>query len=186
MPPLVGSDLVLVALGANVAGLFGAPRETLGWVVRALSRPDVRVIAHSRLYVSRAVGIGSAPDFLNAVLAIDTSLPPARLLRLFKDLERRAGRRFCRVSGPRPLDLDLIAYRGWVVGRPHRRRSRGSLILPHPEAANRRFVLEPLAEIAPHWRNPRTGEPIGQRLARLPRAPGTLWPALDFVPDPCQ
>jgi len=173
-------------LGANVAGEIGTPRETLDWAVLALAQRDIRVIARSRLYVSRAVGLGSAPDFLNAVVAIDTSLPPAMLLRLFKDLERQAGRRFHRAFGPRPLDLDIIDYRGRVLGRPHRRRLRGSLILPHPEAANRRFVLEPLAEIAPHWRNPRTGQSIGQRLARLPREPGALRPTLDFVPDPCQ
>jgi 2-amino-4-hydroxy-6-hydroxymethyldihydropteridine diphosphokinase len=165
---------------------MGTPRQTLEWVIGALAEQRVYVVAQSRLYVSRAVGLGGAPDFLNAVAAIDTSLSPAMLLRLFKALERRAGRRFCRASGPRPLDLDIIDYRGWVLGRPHRRRIRGSLILPHPEAANRRFVLEPLAEVAPHWRHPRTGQAVGQRLTRLLRAPRSLRPALDFVPDPCQ
>ena len=118
----------------------------------------ITVVRQSSLYVTTPIGGGRQPPFLNAVLILRTPHPPARLIRLFKVLEREAGRRKGRLDGPRPLDIDLIDHAGRVVGWPARRTRahyrRPFLVLPHPEMHRRRFVLVPLAEIAPGWRHP--------------------------------
>lgn len=179
------ASLFAVAIGANLPGNVGTPRATMRWALVELAARGIRTIAVSHVYETRAVGIGRQPMFCNGALLVETALPPAAVLRVFKVLERLAGRRFCRGAGGRPLDMDIIACRGQVVGRATRRRDRGLLILPHPEATRRRFVLEPLAEVAPNWIDPRSGATIRQLLARLPCEPGSLRRALDFVGDPC-
>lgn len=171
----------LIALGANVEGAWGRPVETLRLVVRVLVRSGIRIIAASGIYTTAPVGSVRQPRFVNAVLLADCPLPPARTLALFKRLERAAGRRPSRGRGARPLDLDLVDAGGRIVGRPGRHREPGRLLLPHPEAHRRRFVLEPLLEVAPHWVHAPTGI-TGRRLAaRLPRRPGDLRPTLDSL-----
>jgi 2-amino-4-hydroxy-6-hydroxymethyldihydropteridine diphosphokinase len=180
------SRQILIAMGANVAGRWGSPRQTLARTVQELETCSVVPLAGSAVYRTTAVGIGRQPDFLNAVILVETQRPPADLLRLFKQLERLAGRRFCRGSGSRPLDLDIIAYRGQRIGRPIQRRDRGLLIVPHPEAAKRAFVLRPVADVAPHWSDRALGGTLRARLARLPQPPGAMSRSLDFVVDPCE
>jgi 2-amino-4-hydroxy-6-hydroxymethyldihydropteridine diphosphokinase len=94
------------------------------------------------------------------------------MLRLLKRIERRAGRRLGRRWGPRPLDIDILDYRGTRIGWPPRRREPGRLILPHPEMHRRVFVLVPLLEIAPHWRHPILG--LGARALLSHLAPAKV------------
>lgn len=101
--------------------------------------------------------------FANAVAIVRTGCPPGALIARLKRLERAAGRRSARPSGPRPLDLDILDYHGLVRGDPDAvypagRRSGMPLVLPHPRLHERPFVLAPLAEIAPGWRHPLTRE----------------------------
>jgi 2-amino-4-hydroxy-6-hydroxymethyldihydropteridine diphosphokinase len=94
--------------------------------------------------------------------------PPRNIIRLFKTLERAAGRRpRCR-NAPRPLDLDLLSYGSLVVNWPPP-RPRPALVLPHPLLAERPFVLAPLADIAPDWRHPVFGLTARALLARRGR-----------------
>ncbi len=183
--PALQCRQILIAMGANVAGRWGLPRQTLARTLYELAKRGVVPSAGSAIYRTAAVGIGRQPDFLNAVILVETQRPPADLLRLFKQLERLAGRRFCRGSGSRPLDLDILAYRGQRIGRPIRRRDRGLLIVPHPEAAKRAFVLRPVADVAPHWHERALGGTLRARLARLAQPPGAMSRSLDFILDPC-
>lgn len=129
-----------LGLGANL----GNPREQLRWAVAALDgEPGLAVAGVASLYGSRPVGVTDQPDFLNTVVAVDTTLSPAALLDRILDLERRAGRVRLRRWGPRTLDIDLLWYGGLVIHRPPR------LVVPHPRAAERAFVLIPWAELAP-------------------------------------
>jgi 2-amino-4-hydroxy-6-hydroxymethyldihydropteridine diphosphokinase len=109
-------------------------------------------------------------SYYNAVLAVECPLPPAALLRLAKGIERAAGRRRGRLWGPRPLDIDLIDYKGFSLGKAGRIRVPGQLILPHPELHKRTFVLAPLAEALPSWRHPRLGLSAANLVKRLPLA----------------
>lgn len=113
--------------------------------------PETRMRAASRLYRSSPWGLEDQPDFVNAVAALDTRLPPEALLAELQTLEKQAGRvRDGARWGPRVLDLDLLLYGDRVSDDPH-------LTLPHPRMHERAFVLVPLLEIAPGARIPGRG-----------------------------
>ncbi len=154
---------ILIALGANTPGRWGSPVAALERAVAELGRAGVRVRALSRIYVTAPVGRAGQPDFVNAVVAASTGLEPPRLLRLLKRLERRAGRRPGPRNGPRPLDLDIVDHGGRIAGWRRLGRRPGALILPHPEAHRRTFVLMPLLDVAPDWIHPALRTP-GRRL----------------------
>ena len=179
---------MLLGLGANISGAWGTPTQTLLRALDELGQLGLQPLYRSRLYRTKPVGPGRQPPYLNAVVMSQASLPPMALLRGLKGLEKRAGRRGGRRWGPRPLDLDILDYGGRRLGWPPAgRRRRGGLILPHPEAHRRAFVLLPLAEIAPHWRHPVLGL-SAQALLRRVRTAGRATGAqpLDFAPSPCQ
>ena len=160
----------LLAFGANISGSWGAPRATLARAMDELSQAGVRALRFSRMFSTRAVGPGLQHRHLNSVVLVDTQLSAAGLLRLLKQIERRAGRRPGRRWGPRVLDIDILDYGGRRVGWPPRRREPRRLILPHPELHTRAFVLVPLLDVAPHWRHPVLGPPVRRLLAQLTSA----------------
>ncbi|MBU1360382.1 MAG: 2-amino-4-hydroxy-6-hydroxymethyldihydropteridine diphosphokinase [Gammaproteobacteria bacterium] len=146
-----------VAIGANL----GDARAAVAGAMTALNGlPHTRVTARSSLYRSAPVD-ASGPDFVNAVVEIDTALAPERLLAELHRLEADAGRTRPARNAPRTLDLDLLAVDGVSV-------ESTSLTLPHPRMTERAFVLVPLAEIAPDRVTPeQLGRVSGQALERL-------------------
>jgi 2-amino-4-hydroxy-6-hydroxymethyldihydropteridine diphosphokinase len=162
--------MILIALGSNIAGRWGAPREA---VLRALeTMPDhaIDVVAASSLWETKPFGVTDQPNFVNAVGHVETSLPPEDLMQTLHDIERQAGRERKLRWGPRTLDLDLIDYNGMIL-QPEK-GSANQLILPHPGIAERDFVLGPLLEVAPDWMHPLTQESATlsfQKLSRLNR-----------------
>jgi 2-amino-4-hydroxy-6-hydroxymethyldihydropteridine diphosphokinase len=166
-----GSNCLFLGLGANIAGRWGSPEETLVRALGALAQAGLDPLACSGLFLTKPVGGGRQPAFLNAVIRTRTSLAPLSLLRLLKGLERQAGRRPGRRWGPRPLDIDILDYGGRRLGRPGAKRQPGRLLLPHPELHRRAFVLVPLAAIAPRWHHPVLGASASALLHHLgPRA----------------
>ena len=159
--------MILIALGANLAGPLGSPVLTLRQVPQQLAAHDITVARASGLYETAPIGPATQGRYLNAVVAVKTALMPARLLAVLKAAELEAGRRPARRWSARPLDLDLIAYHRLVAGWPRpdlptvdipRPAIRGELIVPHPSLHLRPFVVGPLLEIAPLWHHPLTGE----------------------------
>jgi len=129
---------VYVAIGANL----GDARAAVLHAMTSLdAMPETRVVARSSLYRSAPVE-AAGPDFINAVVELESGLEPEPLLRELQRLELGAGRERPYRNAPRTLDLDLL-YHGDVV------MATESLTLPHPRIAERAFVLLPLAEIAP-------------------------------------
>jgi 2-amino-4-hydroxy-6-hydroxymethyldihydropteridine diphosphokinase len=151
---------VVIGLGSNYGGAWGTPAETIAQALGEMRRLRINVTAVSPLYVTAAVGTARQPPYVNAVALLDTALPPEALLRALKAIERRSGRRGGgRPWGPRTLDIDVIDYGGrvrlWRQGRPaFAEAGARPLILPHPLAHLRPFVLRPLLDIAPNWRHP--------------------------------
>ena len=156
---LPAAGKVLVGLGANCPGAWGTPAETIAQALGEIERRNIAVLAVSPFYQTAAVGSARQPPYVNAVALLDTTLPPEALLRVVKEIERRSGRRGGRPWGPRSLDIDIVDYGGlvrhWRGGLPlFQRAGARPLILPHPLAHQRPFVLKPLLDIAPDWRHP--------------------------------
>lgn len=151
-----------LGLGANL----GDRRACLGAAVRELAAaPDIRVTAVSGLWESAYVGPGEQAPYLNACVEIETHLTPPALLGLCKTLERAHGRAPDTHLAPRPLDLDVLLYGDL-------RQADAEPLLPHPRLAERAFVLEPLAEIAPRRRLPDSGQTVTAACAKIRRAGG--------------
>lgn len=164
-------NVALLAVGANIAGLWGSPRATLTRVCRELEAAGVEIVRSSNVYRTAPVGGDWQPAYLNRVLMVRCELAPSALLRLLKRMERQAGRRPAARMSPRPLDLDIIDYGGRRIGRPAL-AGRAGLVLPHPEMYKRAFVLRPLIDVAPKWQHPvllRGGKALLARLNPLVR-----------------
>ena len=155
IPP---DDAVIVALGSNRPGRFGSPAETVERAIQALGDHNIKVLARSSLWRSRAWPDPASGDFINAVAAVDSPLGPKALLATLHWIEQEFGRTRLVPNAPRTLDLDLIAY--------GRTASAEEPLLPHPRAAERRFVMGPLAEILPDWRHPVSEERAAKLLER--------------------
>ena len=136
-----------VALGANL----GEPVAHLRAAVADLDAlPGTRVVARSSLYRSAPVGLVDQPDFINAVVAVDTALEALPLLRTLLAIEARHGRVRSVPNAPRTLDLDLLMHGDTIM-------AGAELTLPHPRMHERAFVLLPLLEIAPDVQLPGLG-----------------------------
>ena len=178
---------LLLGLGGNVAGRWGAPGETLLRACRELEQAGVSIVRASSGYSTKPVGDTPQPRYLNAVVLAKAYIAPGTLLRLLKRIERTAGRQTARAMTSRPLDLDILDYGGRRIGRPARRRQRGRLILPHPEMHKRAFVLVPLLEVAPAWRHPRSGRSVKALLTQLtPDARANVRQTLDSATNTCE
>jgi 2-amino-4-hydroxy-6-hydroxymethyldihydropteridine diphosphokinase len=159
---LPGPGDVLIALGANCPGPWGTPEETLERALAALEQEGIIVAARSPFYETAPIGQTRQHPYVNAVARVATAKPPAALLRVLKQIERRAGRRGGRPWGSRTLDLDIVDYKGlvqnWRLRRHYSPRGRRRpLVLPHPRIQDRPFVLRPLLDVAPRWRHPALG-----------------------------
>jgi 2-amino-4-hydroxy-6-hydroxymethyldihydropteridine diphosphokinase len=140
-------DAVLIALGSNLAGSFPSSRALLEAALDGFAAAGLVVVKRSSWWRSASWPDPAQPDYLNALAIVETRLDPRETLAALRTIEAAFGRRRDAPNAPRTLDLDLIAH-GRVV------LDGNGLILPHPRAAERLFVIGPLAEIAPQWRHP--------------------------------
>ena len=153
-------DRVAIALGSNV----GDRRAHLDYAVTAL-RALLTNVAVPRYYDTVPVGVsGPQAMFLNAAVG-ETTLAPRALLEALLAIEQERGRERPYLNAPRTLDLDLILAGNVVVDEP-------GLVLPHPRFRERRFVLEPLAAVAPELRDPVSGRTVAELLAAAAAAAG--------------
>jgi 2-amino-4-hydroxy-6-hydroxymethyldihydropteridine diphosphokinase len=154
--------MILIGIGSNLAApRFDSPQDTASAAVAQLPTIGVAVVRSSRWYLSQPVPPSDQPWYVNAVALVETPLAPAALLAALLALEARFGRTRGAPNAARTLDLDLLDYDGGQSADPR-------LTLPHPRLHERRFVLAPLAEIAPHWQHPRLAMSASELLHRLP------------------
>jgi 2-amino-4-hydroxy-6-hydroxymethyldihydropteridine diphosphokinase len=171
---------ILVGLGANCPGPWGTPSEAIAQALSEIERAHVKVVAVSPVYETEAVGNARQPAYVNAVAVLATSLSPEALLRVLKAIEHRSGRRGGRPWGPRTLDIDIIDYNGLVRHWQGRapdfwRAGPRPLVLPHPLAHERPFVLRPLLDVAANWRHPVLQKTASELLRAMPKAgPGRV------------
>jgi 2-amino-4-hydroxy-6-hydroxymethyldihydropteridine diphosphokinase len=156
-------ETAYIALGSNLAGPAGTPRQTLNAAIHKLSELGA-VLCQSSFYETEPVGYAEQPNFLNAAVALQTHLEPGALLERLLAIERVFGRDRSQAlrNGPRTLDLDLLLYGDRVIATE-------TLQLPHPRMTERAFVLLPLAEIAPDRIHPQFKRTVSQLKQDLSR-----------------
>jgi 2-amino-4-hydroxy-6-hydroxymethyldihydropteridine diphosphokinase len=142
--------IVVLALGANVPQAQRSILESLNSAIKRLQKYKLIIASQSSWWESIAWPNPLDPSYINGVVLVETQYSPLQLLHTLQQVEREFGRERSIPNAPRTLDLDLIAFGREVLTTPE-------LILPHPRAAERLFVMGPLAEIAPDWRHPVTG-----------------------------
>lgn len=143
-----------LGLGSNVGDREANLREAL----ERLHTAGIHVARRSSLYETEPQDVRDQPWFLNAVIKVETELFPRQLLGCLQNIEREMGRRRVTPKGPRNIDIDILFYGRSVIDAPE-------LQVPHPRIAERRFVLEPLSEIAPEFRHPVIGKTAREMLA---------------------
>ena len=147
-----------LSLGSNL----GNRDENLERGLEALQYKDIRVIAKSSQYETEPQDVIEQPWFLNMVVECETRCFPLQLLGVLQSIERELGRvRAGAVRrGPRVIDIDILLFGNAVLDTPR-------LTIPHPRLLKRRFVLEPLLEIAPYLKHPETREPLSKFLVQV-------------------
>jgi 2-amino-4-hydroxy-6-hydroxymethyldihydropteridine diphosphokinase len=160
---------IFIGAGANLAHPdYGCPRATLEAALRDLGRREVQIHRISPWYRSAPVPASDQPWYVNTVAEVRTDLTADGLLAALHAVEQAFGRVRTVANAARAIDLDLLDFRGEIaVGEP------GRANLPHPRMAGRAFVLMPLADLAPRWRYPVTGERIDALLRALPPGQST-------------
>lgn len=148
--------IAYLSLGSNL----GDRRANLSGAIERLNSPELRVLRESSIYETEPRDVRDQPWFLNQVVEVETSLFPRQLLDRLLKIERAMGRRRTVPKGPRLIDLDILLFGKAAVSTPE-------LEIPHPRIGERRFVLEPLAELAPDLRHPQTGATIREMLAKV-------------------
>lgn len=136
-------DFIVLSLGTNV----GDRESNLDQARHLLEMRGVEIMKVSSLYETEPYGIADQDDFLNQVLLVHANLTADEVLATCLGIEQEMGRVRAEKNGPRIIDIDLLFYKNVILEKEH-------LILPHKGIATRRFVLEPLAEIAGHQTHP--------------------------------
>jgi 2-amino-4-hydroxy-6-hydroxymethyldihydropteridine diphosphokinase len=149
--------IIFLSLGSNV----GDREANLRAAIAALEGAGVRVRRMSSLYETEPVDFLEQPWFLNCVLEGETDAPAQTLLKELRRIEARMGSKKLVAKGPRLLDVDILLYGDETIDTPE-------LKVPHPRMTERRFVLEPLAEIAPKLQHPSWSGTVSDLLARTP------------------
>jgi 2-amino-4-hydroxy-6-hydroxymethyldihydropteridine diphosphokinase len=145
-----------IGLGSNLGDSFAI---LTGALDRLQKHPQTEVIAVSSWYITAPIG-PPQPDYINGCATVETSLNALELLSVLKSIEAEFGRVRGEFWGARTLDLDLLLYADLIIDLP-------MLKVPHPHMCDRAFVLVPLAEIAPNWIEPRSGESIATLAAKI-------------------
>jgi 2-amino-4-hydroxy-6-hydroxymethyldihydropteridine diphosphokinase len=149
-------NLVYLSLGSNVGDRETHLRDAIAGL-----QTQGRVVSVSSFYETEPVEVTDQACFLNCALALETLETPEKLMASILDTEHRMGRRRVQKKGPRVIDIDILLFGNLIV-------DSAALTIPHPAMQRRRFVLEPLAEIAPDARHPVLQKAIRELLEALP------------------
>jgi 2-amino-4-hydroxy-6-hydroxymethyldihydropteridine diphosphokinase len=170
---MADGKLIYLSLGSNL----GDRAANLERAIEALSEIGVRVLRRSSIFETEPVDFLAQPWFLNCVVEAETSLEPRHLLEELQAIELQLGSKKLVPRGPRIIDLDVLFYQGVVI-------HAAGIEIPHPRLAARRFVLVPLAEIAPELRHPVLRKTAAELLAATQdRSAVRVWQPLQGAAD---
>ena len=163
--------IVYLSLGSNLGDRYGFLRKALELLNET---PLVEVLRVSRPYETEPVGVKEQPDFLNAAAELECRIPARSLTERIKEIERLIGRSSSERWGPREIDIDIVYFGSLVL-------DDGTLHVPHRERAKRRFVLQPIADLAPSFVDPVLGLSVQDLLSRCPD-PSRVMPSTHPLP----
>jgi 2-amino-4-hydroxy-6-hydroxymethyldihydropteridine diphosphokinase len=149
-----------LSLGSNL----GDREALLNQAIERLQAAGVRTVRRSTIHETEPRDFRDQPWFLNIAVEVETDLTPLALLASIQKIEAELGRQRTIPKGPRTIDIDILFYANLIIRTPE-------LEIPHPRLTERRFVLDPLSEIAPDLRHPVTGQSVREAQAALPQSP---------------
>tara|TARA_B100000315_G_scaffold259931_1_gene318195 strand:+ start:18975 stop:19466 length:492 start_codon:yes stop_codon:yes gene_type:complete len=153
--------MIFIGIGSNLSSdIYGLPISVCEAAVDIISRNRVDILARSSWYETAPIPASAQPNFVNGVIAVETKLDSSQLLNVLLAIEIDMGRQRSVPNAARIIDLDLLSFNTETIESEH-------LTLPHPRLAERAFVVQPIAEIAPDWRHPFSGQVITEILATL-------------------
>jgi 2-amino-4-hydroxy-6-hydroxymethyldihydropteridine diphosphokinase len=162
--------MILIGLGANLdTKKFGPPRAALGAALQEIEKSGMRIKQRSSWYQTAPVPASKQPWYVNSVAELETYLSPKAIICALLKLEKCFGRVRTVPNAPRILDLDLLAYNDLII----KGSTPKDLTVPHPRVNGRSFVIIPLLEIAPNWRDPVSGKTIANIAYQLPKGQQT-------------
>lgn len=147
---------IYLSLGSN----SGDRLENLARARDRLAAADIRILRASWVYETAPRDVPGQPWFLNQIIEAESALLPRQLLARLQKIERAMGRKRTVAKGPRIIDIDIVLFGESVISTP-------DLEIPHPRMTERRFVLEPLAELAPELRHPILNRSVREMLAKV-------------------
>lgn len=146
-------NVIYLGLGSNIGNCEAHIQQALD----QLQTDDLRLFGKSSLYETEPMGLREQTWFLNQVAQFETEFSPLQLLERIQEIEKNLGRKREIINGPRTIDIDILLF-GEVIMKT------AELTIPHPRYRERRFVLEPLAELSPTLRDPETSQTIASML----------------------
>lgn len=154
--------MILIGLGANLDGIYGAPEQCLQACSDLLADAGVYIVRSSNIWKSAPVPVSDQPWYCNAVCVVETMLKPQQLLRALATIENDTGRERYEANAARVLDLDILSYNNEIINDQH-------LTVPHLALHERAFVLYPMQEIAPHWVHPQLDKSVNEMIVDIPK-----------------
>ena len=146
--------MIYLAFGSNLKSKFGCSTFVINKAYRELEKSGIRILSKSSFYKSKAYPNPKDPEFVNSVILANSEIHVTKLLNIILKIEKKFGRVRSQKNAPRTIDIDIIDFRSKNISISNK---NVNLTIPHNSLENRLFVLVPMSEISPYWKNPRTG-----------------------------
>ena len=146
--------MIYLAFGSNLKSKFGCSRFVINKAYEELKKFGIQIVSKSSFYKSKAYPNPKDPEFVNSVILVNSEIHVTKLLNIILKIEKKFGRLRSLKNAPRTIDIDIIDFHSKNISILNK---SVNLTIPHDSLESRLFVLRPLAEINPYWKNPRTG-----------------------------
>jgi 2-amino-4-hydroxy-6-hydroxymethyldihydropteridine diphosphokinase len=156
--------MIFLGLGSNLPSKYGDRFANINLAISCLDGYGIKVIKKSSFYETPSYPNNENPKFINAVILVETTLPPVDLMSVLIFIEKKLERKRGKKNDPRTCDIDIIDYNSEILNL---RYNNLELTVPHKELTSRNFILFPLQEISPTWKHPKTKEIVSVLLQKL-------------------
>ena len=156
--------MIFLGLGSNLPSKYGDRFANINLAISCLDGYGIKVIKKSSFYETPSYPNKENPKFINAVILVETILPPVDLMSVLIFIEKKLERKRGKKNDPRTCDIDIIDYNSQILNLKYKNLD---LTVPHKRLASRNFVLFPLHEITPTWKHPKTKENISALIDKL-------------------